>query len=76
MELLESKEYIRPSAPRSSGSFDRAVQNFLASAKDHKKQQYKFNESTFLIYENDREHLTTKLAHFRAIVNVENNDLI
>ena len=52
------------------------LQNLLTSAKDHKKKKLKESYNDFPIYYNDREHSTTKVAHFRAMMNVENRDLI
>ena len=50
----------------------------MTSAKDHQKDRYNLEESIndFLIYYNDREHSTTKVAPFRVMMNIENKDLI
>ena len=50
----------------------------MTSTKDHQKDRYNLEESIndFLIYYNDREHSTTKVAPFRAMMNIENKDLI
>ena len=50
----------------------------MTSSKDHQKYRYNLEESycDFLIYYNDREHSTIKLAPFRAMMNIENKDLI
>ena len=50
-----------PYNPQHQGAVEalnRTVQNFLTSAKDHKKDRYNLEESIndFLIYYNDREH--------------------
>ena len=46
--------------------------------KDHKNERYNLEETynNFLIYKNDREHSKMEVASFRAIMNVENNNLI
>ena len=58
--------------------FNRIVQNFLTSAKDHQKERYNLEESIndFQLYYNDRKHLTTKVAPFRAMMDVGNKDFI
>ena len=58
--------------------FNRTVQNHFILSKDHKKKKYNLEESIndFLIYYNDREHSTSKVVPFRAMMNVENKDLI
>ena len=50
----------------------------MTSAKDHQKDRYNLEESIndFLIYYNDREHSATKVAPFRAMMNIDNKDLI
>ena len=50
----------------------------MTSAKDHQKDRYNLEESIndYLIYYNDREHSTTKVDPFRAMMNIENKDLI
>ena len=56
---------------------NRNVQNFLTSVKDHKKKKnYMKSYNDFLIYYNNNKHSTTKVAPFRAMMNVENRDLI
>ena len=59
-------------------TFNRTVQNFMTSSKDHQKDRYNLEESIndFLIYYNDREDLTLKVTPFRVIMNVKNKDLI
>ena len=84
-KICESKGIARiygvPYNPQHQGAveaFNRTVQNFLTSAKDHQKDRYNLEESIndFLIYYNDREHSTIKVAHFKAMMNIENKDLI
>ena len=52
------------------------MQNFLTSVKDHQQNEYNLedNISDFLIYYNDRPHSTTKVAPFKAMMNVENQE--
>ena len=54
------------------------MQNFLTSAKDHQQNEYNLEDSIsdFLIYYNDRPHSTTKVAPFKAMMNVENQELM
>ena len=73
--------YGVPYNPQHQGAveaFNKTVQNFLTSAKDHQKDRYNLEEfiNDFLIYYNDREHSTTKVDLFRAMMNIENKDLI
>ena len=51
---------------------------FIYLVKDHKKEKYNLEKSynELLIYLNDREHKTMKVAPFRAIMNYKNKDLI
>ena len=84
-KFCESKGIDRiygvPYNPQHQGAveaFNNTVQNFLTPTKDHQKDRYNLEESIndFLIYYNDREHSTTKVAPFRAMMNIENKDLI
>ena len=72
--LLESMEYHITNYQGLVEIFNRIVQIFLTSAKDHQKERYNLDDSIndFQIYYNDRKHLITKVARFRAIMNVEN----
>ena len=51
---------------------------YLPQLKTTKRKKYNLKESynDFLIYYNNNKHSTTKVAPFRAIMNVENRDLI
>ena len=54
------------------------IQSLSTSPKDNKNEKYNLERSynTFLMYYNDREHSTTKVAPFRAVMNFKNKDLI
>ena len=58
---------MAPYNPQHQGAveaFNRTVQDFLTMAKDHQREKYNIEECLidFLIYYNDRVHITTKLA--------------
>ena len=54
--------------------FNRTSKFLQPQQKTFKKFEESYND--FVIYYNDREHSTTKVTTFRAIMNVENKDLI
>ena len=76
--LLEFMEYLITNNQGVVEIFNRIVQNFLTSTKDHQKERYNFEEfiNNFLIYYSDRKHLTTKVTPFKAMMNVGNKDFI
>ena len=74
--LLESMEHLIPHHQVGVKVFNRTVQNFITSAKDHQKDRNNLEESINELYYNDREHLIMKVAPLRAMMNVENKDLI
>ena len=55
--------------------FNRTVQIFYLSKRPHSKYNLKVSYKDFLIYYNDNKHSSTKVAPFRAMMNVENRDL-
>ena len=74
-KFCESKGIARiygvPYNPQHQGSveaFNRTVQNFLTSAKDHQKDRYNLEESIndFLIYYNDRRAFDYKGGSFQS----------
>ena len=56
--------------------FNRTVQDILILAKDHQKDYYSIENSIsdFLLYYNDRLHLTTKVVPFKAMMNANDKD--
>ena len=76
--FLESMECLLPQRQGVVEMLNRAAQNFFTSATDYQKGRYNLETSIndFLIYYNDRELSTTKVVPFRAMMNVENKDLV
>ena len=57
--------------------FNRTVQDFMTTAKDHQREKYTIFEciSDFLIYYNDRIHSTTKVSPYVTMMNVGDKEL-
>ena len=77
-ELLESMEYLILLSAKEHRRYSIELFKISLPRKDHKNEKYNLEESynDFLIYNNDREHSTTKVDPFRAIMNYENKDFI
>ena len=70
-----------PNNPQHQGAVEecnQTIQNFLISAKDHQQKQYNLEDSIsdFLIYYNDGHHSTTKVAPYKIMINVEDQELV
>ena len=71
------KHFITLIIQRAVEVFNRTVQSLFTSWKTTKNKNNKVESyKDLLIQNNDRDHLNTKVAHLRAVINVENKDLI
>ena len=77
-ELLESMKYIITLSTKEQWKQSIKFSKFLYLCKRSIKRKCNLEEviSDFLIYMNDREDMTTKVAPFRAIMNYENKEFI
>ena len=59
-------------------AFNRTVQDFLTLARDHQGDSYSLEDSIsdFLLYYNNRKHSTTKVAHYKAMMNIGDKALM
>ena len=59
-------------------AFNRTVQDFLTLARDHQGDSYNLEDSIsdFLLYYNYRKHSTTKVAPYKAMMNIGDKALM
>ena len=73
--------YGVPYNPQHQGAgeaFNKTVQDFLTLARNHQGDSYYLEDliSDFLLYYNNRKHSTTKVAHYKAMMNIDNKALM
>ena len=73
--------YVVPYNPQHQGAieaFNRTVQEFLTLVRDHQGDSYnlEYSISDFLLYYNYRKHSTTKVASYKAMMNIGDKSLM